>query len=177
MSAWTSGSVARCRSPGAGGSPRSVGGLRCERATQNTQSFSIHCQLYRGLVPADSAFSDLKWRESSLSLKSLLHPTVYRSKTIRHHGRHNGTGQWLHTCNDLAPFMHKNTDIVKKYGVNRDFNSVQSRQWKRAIPNVYMFNWISTLWTDQSGFQIDLAPCHYPNGSLQCQHTTFKPIT
>lgn len=59
---------------------------RCQwAAAENTQSFRKHWQVYRGLVPADSAFSDLKWRESFLSLKSLLHPTVQRSKTIRHH--------------------------------------------------------------------------------------------
>lgn len=59
---------------------------RCQwAATENTHSFRSHWQVYRGLVPADSAFSDLKWRESFLTLKSLLHPTVQRSKTIRHH--------------------------------------------------------------------------------------------
>lgn len=61
---------------------------RCQwAAAENTQSFRNHWQVYRGLVPADSAFSDLKWRESFLSLKSLLHPTVQRSKTIRHHSQ------------------------------------------------------------------------------------------
>lgn len=59
---------------------------RCQwAAAEYTQSFRNHWQVYRGLVPADSAFSDLKWKESFLSLKSLLHPTVQRSKTIRHH--------------------------------------------------------------------------------------------
>lgn len=54
---------------------------------QRKQSFRNHWQVYRGLVPADSAFSDLKWRESFLSLKSLLHPSVQRSKTMRHHSQ------------------------------------------------------------------------------------------
>lgn len=80
-------SVERSRSPGGAGRSGAVGGFRrCQwAAVENTWSFRNHWQVYRGLVPADSAFSDLKWRESFLSLKSLLHPTVQRSKTIRHH--------------------------------------------------------------------------------------------
>lgn len=66
--------------------------LRCQwAAAENTQSFREHWWVYRGLVPADSAFSDLKWRESFLSLNSLLHPSVQRSKTIRHHKQRDRT--------------------------------------------------------------------------------------
>lgn len=65
---------------------------RCQwAAAENTQSFREHWRVYRGLVPADSAFSDLKSRESFLSLKSLLHPCVQRSKTIRHRKQRDRT--------------------------------------------------------------------------------------
>lgn len=91
---------------------------RCQwAAAENTQSFRNHWQVYRGLVPADSAFSDLKWRESFLSLKSLLHPTVQRSKTIRHH-KQTDTKEHIithhHSCKS-------NSSAVKYYAIKTDF--------------------------------------------------------
>lgn len=96
---------------------------RCQwAAVENTQSFGVHWRNYRGLVPADSAFSDLKWRESFLSLNSLLHPSVQRSKTIRHHKQRDRTAitpdysrlqlqvksdAGKNPCKFRIPFQHK----------------------------------------------------------------------
>lgn len=91
---WSAVGVLAVGGGGVGGRSGCCGRLwrRQWAAQQNTQrSFRKHWQVYRGLVPADSAFSDSKRRESFLSLKSLLHPTVQRSKTIRRHRQEQDT--------------------------------------------------------------------------------------
>lgn len=98
---------------------------RCQwAAAERTQGFRNHWQVYRGLVPADAAFSDLKFRESFLSLEELNKPLcvcVLWSKTTAGDKR---TEHWKcliihqHSCNiNNNVHYHENCSPEMTYDV------------------------------------------------------------
>lgn len=111
--------------------------LRCQwAAAENTQSFREHWRVYRGLVPADSAFSDLKWRESFLSLNSLLHPSVQRSKTIRHHKHRDRTVITPHYSRLQMQEGHGNLKQTKKKPSKSDLSSSTKTKFSHEVKSV-----------------------------------------